>query len=471
MQNHQAALRYEASLTHTQKLAAAQNAKELAQARLDALQAECKALPSELELEQKLSALRQLRSQRDDVQMLSQMLPGAPQKPAEEAFSVEAAKADYEAYTALNKKAAPLPYILAAVLFVIGAGLLLLPMPWLFAAAIPVLAGFALIFSAISKKRKQKGTLQKLLAKYPGILPENWIANAQNKANIRLRYEADLRSYEQQTQSIRQQMQALKERTDGLTDGMSLADFEHQLLQARQRRNALTDAHRELQSADALLAALNANHQAVAPPTEPDTLTYTAQETARLLSDAAVNRSQLQQRLGQCQGQMASLEQEELLSVQFDKVSDRINQLEQVYSAVVMAQEYLGKATLELQQRFAPRISQRAQATMARLTDGRYDRLYLKSNLTLDTGTRGEVPLHAPLWRSEGTIDQLYFALRLAIADELTADAPLILDDAFVRFDDVRLQKALLLLKEESENKQVLIFTCQGRENRLLSAQ
>ena len=471
LQNHQAALRYEASLTHTQKLAAAQNAKELAQARLDALQAECKALPSELELEQKLSALRQLRSQRDDVQMLSQMLPGAPQKPAEEAFSVEAAKADYEAYTALNKKAAPLPYILAAVLFVIGAGLLLLPMPWLFAAAIPVLAGFALIFSAISKKRKQKGTLQKLLAKYPGILPENWIANAQNKANIRLRYEADLRSYEQQTQSIRQQMQALKERTDGLTGGMSLADFEHQLLQARQRRNALTDAHRELQSADALLAALNANHQAVAPPTEPDTLTYTAQETARLLSDAAVNRSQLQQRLGQCQGQMASLEQEELLSVQFDKVSDRINQLEQVYSAVVMAQEYLGKATLELQQRFAPRISQRAQATMARLTDGRYDRLYLKSNLTLDTGTRGEVPLHAPLWRSEGTIDQLYFALRLAIADELTADAPLILDDAFVRFDDVRLQKALLLLKEESENKQVLIFTCQGRENRLLSAQ
>ena len=145
--------------------------------------------------------------------------------------------------------------------------------------------------------------------------------------------------------------------------------------------------------------------------------------------------------------------------------------LEQIYSAVVLAQDYLKKATLELQQRFAPRISQRAQAIMGQLTDGRYDRLYLKSNLTLDTGAQGEVPLYAPQWRSDGTIDQLYFALRLAVAEELTADAPLILDDAFVRFDDTRLQKALTLLKEESKARQVLIFTCQSRENQLLAAQ
>ena len=65
-------------------------------------------------------------------------------------------------------------------------------------------------------------------------------------------------------------------------------------------------------------------------------------------------------------------------------------------------------------------------------------------------------------------MDQLYFALRLAIAQELTPDAPLILDDAFVRFDDDRLTKALELLKEESTQRQVLIFTCQSRERRIL---
>ncbi len=467
--NHQAALSYAESLSYTQKLAAAQSAKELAQAKLTALEEDCALLPTDAELEQKLSILRQLRSQREDVQMLSQMLPAPPQMPlGEEGCSLEQAKKDFAAYTALSQKSAPLPFILAAVLFAIGAALLLLPMPFVLAAALPVIAGVALIIAGIRKKQKKTGEIQKLLAKHPGISPENWVAAAQNKDHIRQQYEADLRSYEQQTQAVRLQMQQLKEKTDALTGGLSLTEFEHQLLLAKQKRSALADGHREFIRAEELLNALQSSRPAVAPPTEPDELTFDAQQTRRLLSDTAVNISQLQHRLGNTQGQMATLGQEELLSLQFDKVSDRIAQLEQIHSAVVLAQEYLEKATLELQQRFAPRISQKAQSTMAYLTDGRYDRLYLKSNLTLDTGAQGEVPLHAPQWRSDGTIDQLYFALRLAVAEELTPDAPLILDDAFVRFDDDRLKKALALLKEESAQRQVLIFTCQSRENRLI---
>jgi uncharacterized protein YhaN len=64
-------------------------------------------------------------------------------------------------------------------------------------------------------------------------------------------------------------------------------------------------------------------------------------------------------------------------------------------------------------------------------------------------------------------VDQLYLALRLAVAEELTPDAPLVLDDALVRFDDTRLKAALDILQEMGQNKQVILFTCQGRENRL----
>ena len=67
-------------------------------------------------------------------------------------------------------------------------------------------------------------------------------------------------------------------------------------------------------------------------------------------------------------------------------------------------------------------------------------------------------------WRSDGTVDQVYLALRLAVAEELTPDAPLILDDALVRFDDKRLAAALEILSETAENKQVILFTCQSRE-------
>ena len=80
----------------------------------------------------------------------------------------------------------------------------------------------------------------------------------------------------------------------------------------------------------------------------------------------------------------------------------------------------------------------------------------------------GETTLHSALWRSEGTTDQLYLALRLAVSQELTPAAPFILDDALVRFDDARLSQALSILDETARDHQVILFTCQNREKRLL---
>ena len=82
----------------------------------------------------------------------------------------------------------------------------------------------------------------------------------------------------------------------------------------------------------------------------------------------------------------------------------------------------------------------------------------------MSTGAEGEDVLHGSQWRSDGTVDQLYLSLRLAVAAELTPDAPLILDDALVRFDDVRMTAALDILREAAEQKQVILFTCQSRE-------
>ena len=98
------------------------------------------------------------------------------------------------------------------------------------------------------------------------------------------------------------------------------------------------------------------------------------------------------------------------------------------------------------------------------MTGQRYDRLTLSEDLRLQAGAVGEDTLRAALWRSDGTTDQLYLALRLAVAGELTPQAPLVLDDALVRFDDTRLQAVLDILKEEAAERQVILFTCQGRE-------
>ena len=103
------------------------------------------------------------------------------------------------------------------------------------------------------------------------------------------------------------------------------------------------------------------------------------------------------------------------------------------------------------------------------MTGGRYQSLVMCDDFSLETKTEEEDVLSDSLWRSDGTLDQLYLALRLAVAEELTPQAPLILDDALVRFDDGRLKAAMKLLQELGTDKQILCFTCQSRESKALS--
>ena len=148
-------------------------------------------------------------------------------------------------------------------------------------------------------------------------------------------------------------------------------------------------------------------------------------------------------------------------------MEQRIRRLEDTYAAVTLGLETLGQARRELQRRFAPRIAGRATGILSRLTRGRYDRLSFREDFSLLAGAREETALQSTLWRSDGTADQLYLALRLAVAEELMPHAPLVLDDALVRFDDDRLKAAVEVLKDMAKEKQVILFTCQSREKRI----
>lgn len=68
---------------------------------------------------------------------------------------------------------------------------------------------------------------------------------------------------------------------------------------------------------------------------------------------------------------------------------------------------------------------------------------------------------------SQGTVDELYFALRLALFETIVPEEnspPLVLDDVFVNFDDERMKRALDLLLEKSRERQIILFSCHSRE-------
>lgn len=473
--NHRDALEYEASRTQSEKRAAATAAYEAANRRVQELEQACSELPNEEEIQQTLSRLRQLRENKESLQLESQLLPQEPAAPtipapflgAEDAVTM--AQTDAAACAEARKaRQWKLPVILGAVQAAISLVFLLIP-HWAGIAitAFGTVAGLIILFSGLSHCRKADREATALQTKYGSLALDQWVSSARYYVELQQEYQEKLLQHQSLRESLQQRSKQLQLQTEALTQGKSLWEAEDHWLSAGKTRNQLEDARRELARSQDYLQMLSAVKE-VSAPQFPDFLTYTAQETARMISDCVAQQKQLQLQLGQHQGRMAALGAKATLRQQLDALNARISSLEETYAALEIAMSTLSAASTELQRRFAPRISKRAQELFSKLTDGRYDRLTLGEDFTVHAGATGETTLHSALWRSEGTTDQLYLALRLAVSQELTPEAPFILDDALVRFDDQRLSQALTILEETATDRQVILFTCQDREKRLL---
>ena len=478
LMNHKDALQYAASRSYQEKLTAAEAALEAANRNEQQLRDQCDGLPSADEAERSLLRLRQLRDQKDALHMEAQMLPAQPQPPEvpgvfrgiDPESAVSQAETAAKVYEEDSRKR-PLPWY-GFLLLALGIGALFAP-HWAFTAlGIVLIAGGLLVFrSHWADQRRRENTLRALRYQYQPIPPEQWVDAAHSYAAGQKAYADALAQYQSQRQGLEERMTDLQRQITDMTGSRSLPECEQRYAAALENWSALAAAIRERNRAEDLVQALRSSHQELPAPKFPDTMTYTESETARLLSDCTYEQRQLQQQFDRCQGKIEALGQESELRRQLDAVTDRIQKLEMTYRALEIAQSTLAQASAELQRRFAPCISQRAQELFGKLTDGRYTRLTLAEDLSVHAGTGTESILHSALWRSEGTVDQLYLALRLAVAEELTPEAPLVLDDALVRFDDRRLAEALDVLAEESESRQVILFTCQSRENNIIASQ
>ena len=106
------------------------------------------------------------------------------------------------------------------------------------------------------------------------------------------------------------------------------------------------------------------------------------------------------------------------------------------------------------------------------MTGGRYDRVLLSRDFAVSAQQTEDPLRHEADFLSQGTADQLYLAVRLAICHLVLPEEknlPIILDDAFANFDDARLHSTLDWLLQEAKNRQILLFTCHRREGDYLA--
>ena len=133
--------------------------------------------------------------------------------------------------------------------------------------------------------------------------------------------------------------------------------------------------------------------------------------------------------------------------------------------AIRLAMEKINGLAAAMQEELEQCLDEKASEIIDDITGGKYTRLVVEDNLHMNLiSDDRKIPVEQV---SRGTIEQTYFALRMASAELLyEEDYTVILDDTFVYYDDVRLENTLRWLAENK--KQVILFTCQEREERIL---
>ncbi len=160
------------------------------------------------------------------------------------------------------------------------------------------------------------------------------------------------------------------------------------------------------------------------------------------------------------------------LSAKENALEEEVERRRQEYRAVAIARKGMERAAMTVQHRFYPELNRIAGDYFSRLTGGKYKSLSLTRELEAFIDTDLEEENHSTLALSQGTVDQIYLAVRLAVADLCLSKgglSPIVLDDALISFDQDRMECALDLLAELGSKRQIILFSCHGREGKYLA--
>ena len=183
--------------------------------------------------------------------------------------------------------------------------------------------------------------------------------------------------------------------------------------------------------------------------------------------DADGSAARLQQQIAQVQGQLAALGGAEDAPQRIARKQEQLHRLQGEYDSLALALDVLRSANTTLQNRFSPELGRRAAEIFADMTGSPWSHILLDREFRLSAEAGSDPTRRSVQLLSSGTADQLYLAVRLAICEMVLPaeqNAPLILDDALLTFDDERLHKTLDYLVRLGEQRQILLFSCQSRE-------
>lgn len=235
-------------------------------------------------------------------------------------------------------------------------------------------------------------------------------------------------------------------RIEEILDGMSRRELEEKVLAKRKE-------------ADTLRANLVKNHPDLKDRKDVERISIEKEKLEEIITE-------WQEKIAGLKAQMELLssrvEKREKLTEELKKLKTEKAEQELQKKADEIAHDVITMVYKELKETFAPELEKRAETLLSRITQGKYHDIVVKKD-DLDiliTVPEQEHPVGVDVL-SQGTRDQLYLSLRIALSELLSGDKnpPLLFDEAFYTFDEERLQETLKVLKEIAGTTQVIVFT------------
>jgi uncharacterized protein YhaN len=206
-----------------------------------------------------------------------------------------------------------------------------------------------------------------------------------------------------------------------------------------------------------------------------------ANQREELLAQLARLQGELKaraERRGQLGEQLRTLAEDRALAakqLELGVVERRLAEVSGHWRVITLAYRTLDAIRTDYQQTRQPEALQLASQLLCRLTGERYTRVWTplgEQSLRVDDAAQRALP---PEMLSSGAREQLFLALRLALARwyaRRRRALPLVLDDVLVNFDAERVRAAAAVLREfAAEGQQILVFTCHEHIAELFAAQ
>lgn len=182
-------------------------------------------------------------------------------------------------------------------------------------------------------------------------------------------------------------------------------------------------------------------------------------EEEKLNGKQEILQEEIREKMMQLENFKEILEEEKEGGNQNQKIDQKIEGLQ-------IAENTIRDLCSEMYQEFSQNLNDTVSDILSMITRGRYTKVFLdeRLNIRIDAGDQ----LLYLYQVSRGTMDQIYFALRMAVGEFFFQEEklPVILDDVFVMYDERRLKEVLRWLYHS--DRQVLLFTCHKRERELL---